>query len=107
MEQTEHIFLARSAGFVASVKINYFCDGVKHISFQTLNKSQLFIIYGLEENLNFLYLNYLRTGSNHIREKDGIWAVLAWLSVMQHTGKSIEDILKNHWNIYGRNYFTR
>ncbi|EDW68880.1 phosphoglucomutase [Drosophila virilis] len=47
------------------------------------------------------------TGSNHIREKDGIWAVLAWISVMQHTGKSIEDILKQHWSIYGRNYFTR
>ncbi|XP_073841424.1 phosphoglucose mutase 1 [Musca autumnalis] len=47
------------------------------------------------------------TGSNHIREKDGIWAVLAWLSIMQHTGKGIEDILKNHWSIYGRNYFTR
>ncbi|BFF99783.1 phosphoglucomutase [Drosophila madeirensis] len=47
------------------------------------------------------------TGSNHIREKDGIWAVLAWISVMQHTGKGIEDILKQHWSIYGRNYFTR
>lgn len=47
------------------------------------------------------------TGSNHIREKDGIWAVLAWLSIMEHTGKGIEDILKNHWEIYGRNYFTR
>lgn len=47
------------------------------------------------------------TGSNHIREKDGIWAVLAWISVMQHTGKSIEDILKQHWADYGRNYFTR
>lgn len=47
------------------------------------------------------------TGSNHIREKDGIWAVLAWLSVMEHTKKGIEDILKAHWAIYGRNYFTR
>ncbi|EDV96757.1 phosphoglucomutase [Drosophila grimshawi] len=47
------------------------------------------------------------TGSDHIREKDGIWAVLAWISVMQHTGKSIEDILKQHWSVYGRNYFTR
>ncbi|XP_017098422.2 phosphoglucomutase [Drosophila bipectinata] len=47
------------------------------------------------------------TGSNHIREKDGIWAVLAWISVMQHTGKGIEDILKQHWSVYGRNYFTR
>lgn len=48
-----------------------------------------------------------RTGSDHIREKDGIWAALAWLSVMDHTGKSIEDILKQHWATYGRNYFTR
>jgi len=47
------------------------------------------------------------TGSNHIREKDGIWAVLAWLSIMEHTGKSIEDICVQHWKTYGRNYFTR
>lgn len=47
------------------------------------------------------------TGSDHIREKDGIWACLAWLSVMEHTGKSVEDILKQHWATYGRNYFTR
>uniref|UniRef100_A0A1B0DNJ0 phosphoglucomutase (alpha-D-glucose-1,6-bisphosphate-dependent) n=1 Tax=Phlebotomus papatasi TaxID=29031 RepID=A0A1B0DNJ0_PHLPP len=47
------------------------------------------------------------TGSNHIREKDGIWALLAWLSIMEHTGKGVEDILKAHWAIYGRNYFTR
>lgn len=47
------------------------------------------------------------TGSDHIREKDGIWAVLAWFSVMQHTGKSVEDICVEHWKRYGRNYFTR
>lgn len=47
------------------------------------------------------------TGSNHIREKDGIWAALAWLSIMEHTKKSIEDICKEFWKKYGRNYFTR
>ncbi|KAI5701311.1 hypothetical protein M8J75_008251 [Diaphorina citri] len=47
------------------------------------------------------------TGSDHIREKDGIWAVLAWLSVVEHTGKPVEEILKSHWKQYGRNYFTR
>uniref|UniRef100_A0A4Y0BFC5 phosphoglucomutase (alpha-D-glucose-1,6-bisphosphate-dependent) n=1 Tax=Anopheles funestus TaxID=62324 RepID=A0A4Y0BFC5_ANOFN len=47
------------------------------------------------------------TGSNHIREKDGVWAVLAWLSIMSHTGKSIEEICVEHWRRYGRNYFTR
>lgn len=47
------------------------------------------------------------TGSDHIREKDGIWAVLAWFSVLEHTGKSVEDICVEHWKRYGRNYFTR
>lgn len=47
------------------------------------------------------------TGSDHIREKDGIWAVLAWLSVIEHKNMSVEDILKEHWQTYGRNYFTR
>lgn len=47
------------------------------------------------------------TGSNHIREKDGIWAVLAWLSIMENTGKGIEELLNSHWELYGRNYFTR
>ncbi|RZF40858.1 hypothetical protein LSTR_LSTR003368 [Laodelphax striatellus] len=47
------------------------------------------------------------TGSDHIREKDGIWAVLAWLSVVAHLGKSVESIVKEHWSKYGRNFFTR
>ncbi|KAK5638292.1 hypothetical protein RI129_012587 [Pyrocoelia pectoralis] len=47
------------------------------------------------------------TGSDHIREKDGVWAVLAWLSIIEHKKMSVEDILKEHWKIYGRNYFTR
>lgn len=48
-----------------------------------------------------------RTGSDHIREKDGIWAVLAWLSVLANTGNSVETMLTNHWKTFGRNYFTR
>ncbi|KAF7287696.1 phosphoglucose mutase 1 [Rhynchophorus ferrugineus] len=47
------------------------------------------------------------TGSDHIREKDGLWAVLAWLSVIEAKNMGVEDILKEHWTIYGRNYFTR
>lgn len=47
------------------------------------------------------------TGSDHIREKDGIWACLAWLNVVAVLGKSVEQVLKDHWNIYGRNFFTR
>ncbi|XP_076241918.1 phosphoglucose mutase 1 isoform X2 [Calliopsis andreniformis] len=47
------------------------------------------------------------TGSDHIREKDGIWACLAWLSVIANLGKPVEEILLNHWQTYGRNFFTR
>ncbi|VVC32519.1 Hypothetical protein CINCED_3A020357 [Cinara cedri] len=47
------------------------------------------------------------TGSDHIREKDGIWAVLAWLSVLANTGESVETLLTNHWKTFGRNFFTR
>ncbi|CAH0589250.1 unnamed protein product [Chrysodeixis includens] len=47
------------------------------------------------------------TGSDHIREKDGLWAALAWLSVLAAKGQSVEEILKAHWAQFGRNYFTR
>ncbi|XP_014672115.1 PREDICTED: phosphoglucomutase-1-like [Priapulus caudatus] len=47
------------------------------------------------------------TGSDHIREKDGLWACLAWLSVLASKQQSVEEILKNHWATYGRNFFTR
>ncbi|OYV72628.1 MAG: phosphoglucomutase, partial [Acidithiobacillus ferrivorans] len=47
------------------------------------------------------------TGSDHIREKDGLWAVLAWLSVIAHTGQSVADIVTQHWRRFGRHYYTR
>lgn len=47
------------------------------------------------------------TGSDHIREKDGLWAVLAWLSILAEKRCSVEDILMGHWNEYGRNFYTR
>jgi len=47
------------------------------------------------------------TGSDHIREKDGLWAALAWLSILAKRQQGIEDILRDHWKTYGRNFFTR
>ncbi|MEO0353896.1 MAG: alpha-D-glucose phosphate-specific phosphoglucomutase [Cyanobacteria bacterium P01_A01_bin.3] len=47
------------------------------------------------------------TGSNHVREKDGLWAVLFWLNVLAVTGKSVEELCKEHWATYGRNYYSR
>jgi phosphoglucomutase len=46
-------------------------------------------------------------GANHIREKDGIWAVLFWLSIIANTKKSVKDIAISHWKKYGRNYYLR
>ena len=47
------------------------------------------------------------TGSNHVREKDGLWAVLFWLNILAVTGKSVEDIVRDHWKAYGRNFYSR
>jgi len=47
------------------------------------------------------------TGSDHIREKDGLWAVLAWLSILASKKLSVREILLNHWETYGRNFFSR
>ncbi|MGD1805260.1 alpha-D-glucose phosphate-specific phosphoglucomutase [Dapis sp. BLCC M126] len=47
------------------------------------------------------------TGSNHIREKDGLWAVFFWLNILAVRQESVEDIVKEHWKTYGRNYYSR
>jgi phosphoglucomutase len=47
------------------------------------------------------------TGSNHVREKDGVWAVLLWLSIVVARKQSVQDIAREHWATYGRNYYTR
>jgi len=47
------------------------------------------------------------TGSNHVREKDGLWAVLFWLNILAVKQQSVEEIVKEHWKTYGRNYYSR
>lgn len=47
------------------------------------------------------------TGSNHIREKDGVWAILFWLNLLAATGKPVDTIVREHWNRFGRNYYSR
>merc|ERR1712137_515068 len=55
------------------------------------------------------------TGSDHVREKDGVWAVLAWLSILAHVNKdtssgslvSVGDVVTKHWKKYGRNFYSR
>ncbi len=47
------------------------------------------------------------TGSNHVREKDGLWAVLFWLNIIAVRQQSVEQIVTEHWQQYGRNYYSR
>ncbi|MEE9330859.1 MAG: alpha-D-glucose phosphate-specific phosphoglucomutase, partial [Methylophilaceae bacterium] len=47
------------------------------------------------------------TGSNHVREKDGLWAVLCWLNIVAARKESVENIVKAHWVEYGRNVYSR
>ncbi|WP_323767411.1 alpha-D-glucose phosphate-specific phosphoglucomutase [Antarctobacter sp.] len=47
------------------------------------------------------------TGSDHVREKDGLWAVILWLNILAERKVSVKDILKDHWRTYGRDYYSR
>jgi phosphoglucomutase len=47
------------------------------------------------------------TGSDHVREKDGLWAVLCWLNLLAATGESVESLVQKHWQQYGRNVYSR
>ena len=47
------------------------------------------------------------TGSDHIREKDGLWAILLWLNILAVRRQSVKEIVGDHWKTYGRNYYSR
>ena len=47
------------------------------------------------------------TGSNHVREKDGLWAVLLWLDILAARRQSVAEIVRAHWTEFGRNYYAR
>ena len=47
------------------------------------------------------------TGSDHLREKDGVWAVLFWLNILAVRGESVEAIVRDHWQRFGRNFYSR
>lgn len=47
------------------------------------------------------------TGSDHVREKDGLWAVLLWLNILARDGRDIRQLRSDHWRNFGRNYYSR
>ena len=47
------------------------------------------------------------SGSDHVREKDGLWAILFWLNLLAASQEAVADIVQKHWRRYGRNFYTR
>lgn len=47
------------------------------------------------------------TGSDHVREKDGLWAVLFWLNILAVRGETVQEVMHDHWSRFGRNFYTR
>lgn len=47
------------------------------------------------------------TGSDHVREKDGLWAVLLWLNILAERSETVADIMTDHWKTFGRDYYSR
>ena len=47
------------------------------------------------------------TGSNHVREKDGLWAVLLWLNILAARREPVAQIVRDHWQRFGRNFYSR
>lgn len=47
------------------------------------------------------------TGSDHVREKDGLWAVLLWLNILAARGQGVAELLREHWSEYGRTFYSR
>lgn len=76
-------------------------------SFGTGEKMLFMLLILKNKSSTKTFLSANQTGSDHIREKDGLWAVLAWLSILAARKLSVEDIMKDHWQKFGRNFFTR
>ena len=74
---------------------------------RALGSYKITLLIRQKETLSFMVLCYCRTGSDHVREKDGIWAALAWLQILAVKKWTVEQTLKDFWSIYGRNFFTR
>lgn len=55
----------------------------------------------------FYWCFFSLPGSDHIREKDGLWSVLMWLSIMATRKQGVQQIIREHWAKLGRNYFCR
>ncbi len=97
--------VAKSAA--TSMAVKRVADAL-NIGFYEVPTGWKYFIHLMDSNrITFCGEESFGTGAAHIREKDGIWAVLFWLSIIADTHKSIKDIVLEHWKKYGRSYYLR
>jgi phosphoglucomutase len=90
---------SRAADRVAKgLKINFYETPTGWKFFGNLLDADLITLCGEESS---------GTGSNHVREKDGVWAVLLWLNILAARKQSVKEIAVEHWKKYGRDFYTR
>ncbi len=97
--------VAKSAA--TSMAVKRVADAL-NIGFYEVPTGWKYFIHLMDSNrITFCGEESFGAGASHIREKDGIWAVLFWLSIIANTHKSIKDIALEHWKKYGRSYYLR
>ena len=97
--------VAKSAA--TSLAVKRVADKLK-IGFYEVPTGWKYFIHLMDTNkISFCGEESFGTGATHIREKDGIWAVLFWLNIIAVTGKSVKEITEEHWKKYGRSYYMR
>ncbi len=97
--------VAKSAA--TSMAVKHVADAL-NIGYYEVPTGWKYFINLMDSNLvSFCGEESFGTGASHIREKDGIWATLFWLSIIAKEKRSLKDIVLNHWKKYGRNYYLR
>jgi phosphoglucomutase len=97
--------VAKSAA--TSMAVKHVADALK-IGFYEVPTGWKYFINLMDSNrITFCGEESFGSGASHIREKDGIWATLFWLSIIAQKKQSVKEIALNHWKKYGRNYYLR
>lgn len=97
--------VAKSAA--TSMAVKRVADALKIGFYEVPTGWKYFVNLMDSQRISFCGEESFGTGASHIREKDGIWAVLFWLSIIANTNKTVKQIALEHWQKYGRSYFLR
>lgn len=97
--------VAKSAA--TSMAVKRVADALKIGFYEVPTGWKYFVNLMDSQRISFCGEESFGTGASHIREKDGIWAVLFWLSIIANTNKTVKQIAIEHWQKYGRSYFLR